>query len=300
MLRSGMNTPNSKIGKQESSNLFDSDSNSESKKTSRPSRASSAPVTSKADVKITPSSYNEDEGRGTSSATSSTYSGFSGRRNLYKNDFRDAGGLENQTVQELESYAAYKAEETTEKVYGCVRIAEEIREDATKTLVTLHQQGEQISQTHLAAANIEHDLSRGEKLLGSLGGMFSKTWKPKKGRPIKGPVLSKDDSFIRRGNHLEQRERLGLSLSPKGRSNSRQYPSAPTSAMDKVQVEKDKQDDALSDLSNLVGELKSMAVDMGSEIGRQNTALDHFYNDVEEIDHRVKGVTIRGRHLLRK
>ncbi|KAK1317933.1 hypothetical protein QJS10_CPA05g00953 [Acorus calamus] len=276
MLRSGMNTPNSKIGKQESSNPFDSDSNSESKKTSRPSRASSAPVTSKADVKITPSSYNEDEGRGTSSATSSTYSGFSGRKNLYKNDFRDAGGLENQTMQELENYAAYKAEETTDKVYGCVRIAEEIREDATKTLVTLHQQGEQITQTHLAAANIEHDLSRGEKLLGSLGGMFSKTWKPKKGRRIKGPVLSKGTikfstvSFCTVIRH------------------------------DKVQVEKDKQDDALSDLSNLLGELKTMAVDMGSEIGRQNTALDHFYDDVEEIDHRVKGVTIRGRHLLRK
>lgn len=34
------------------------------------------------------------------------------------------------------------------------------------------------------------------------------------------------------------------------------------------QVEKAKQDDALSDLSNLLGELKDMALDMGSEIGR--------------------------------
>ena len=34
------------------------------------------------------------------------------------------------------------------------------------------------------------------------------------------------------------------------------------------QVEKAKQDDALSDLSNLLGELKDMAVDMGTEIER--------------------------------
>lgn len=34
------------------------------------------------------------------------------------------------------------------------------------------------------------------------------------------------------------------------------------------QVEKGKQDDALSDLSDLLGELKGMAIDMGSEIGR--------------------------------
>lgn len=32
---------------------------------------------------------------------------------------------------------------------------------------------------------------QGEKLLGSLGGMFSKTWKPKKTRPIMGPVLAR-------------------------------------------------------------------------------------------------------------
>ncbi|KAK1296846.1 hypothetical protein QJS10_CPB15g01478 [Acorus calamus] len=307
MSRTGMrSTPVSKIGKQQSadpgfsrSNPFDSDSDSESKKTTKPARASSAPVVSKANVKTRPTTYNEDEGRGISSSSSSTYSGFSAR-NHYKNDFRDAGGLENQSVQELESYATYKAEETTEKVYGCVRIAEEIREDARTTLVTLHQQGEQITRTHLEAANIEHDLSRGEKLLGSLGGIFSKTWKPKKGRAIKGPVLTRDDSFKRRGNHLEQRERLGLPSSPKGRSNPRQYPSAPSSAMEKVQVEKAKQDDAFLDLSNLLGELKSMAVDMGSEIERQNTALDHFQDDVEEIDYRVKGANARGRRLLGK
>lgn len=34
------------------------------------------------------------------------------------------------------------------------------------------------------------------------------------------------------------------------------------------QIEKGKQDDALSDLSSLLGELKGMAVDMGSEIER--------------------------------
>lgn len=36
----------------------------------------------------------------------------------------------------------------------------------------------------------------------------------------------------------------------------------------KTQVEKEKQDDALSDLSNILGDLKSMAVDMGSELDR--------------------------------
>lgn len=81
-------------------------------------------------------------------------------RNRFKNNFRDSGGLENQSVQELESYAVYKAEETTKSVHNCLKIAENIREDATKTLVTLHHQGEQITRSHQVAADIDRDLSR--------------------------------------------------------------------------------------------------------------------------------------------
>jgi len=36
-------------------------------------------------------------------------------------------------------------------------------------------------------------LMQGEKLLGSLGGIFSRTWKPKKGRTITGPVIMRGD-----------------------------------------------------------------------------------------------------------
>ncbi|KAG1368632.1 SNAP25-like protein SNAP33 [Cocos nucifera] len=265
-----MKTPVSKVSKQRSPdsgfsgyNPFDSDS--ESNLNHKTARASSAPVISKAKKTSSIFSYNGDEGNGTSS--SSSYSGFSASRNKYKNDFRDLGGFENQSVQELENYALYKAEETTQKMNGCLKIAEEMREDASRTLVTLHQQGQQITRAHLTAADIDHDLSRGEKLLGSLGGIFSRTWKPKKNHEIKGPVLTRDDSFIQNGSHMEQRQKLGL-LGPLPWSDPRTFPSEPTSALGKVEREKAKQDDALSDLSNLLGELKDMAIDMGAEIDR--------------------------------
>ena len=98
-------------------------------------------------------------------SSSSSYALRSADRNRYKNDFRDSGGLENQSVQELESYAVYKAEETTKSVNNCLKIAENMREDATKTLVTLHQQGEQITRSHHVAADIDQDLSRVSILL---------------------------------------------------------------------------------------------------------------------------------------
>ncbi|KAI4319155.1 hypothetical protein MLD38_032789 [Melastoma candidum] len=237
--------------------------------------------------------------KGASVYSSHKNSATSSARSKYRNDFRDSGGLENQSVQELESYAVYKAEETTTAVNSCLKIAEDIREDATQTLVALHQQGEQITRTHAAAADVDHELSRGEKLLGNLGGMFSRTWKPKKTRTITGPEITRDD-VQRKGNHLEQREKLGLNSASKRQSNARTPPSEPANALEKVEVEKEKQDDALSDLSDLLGELKHMAVDMGSEITRQNKSLDHFYGDAEELDYRVKQASQRGRRLLGK
>ncbi|KAF9588338.1 hypothetical protein IFM89_008768, partial [Coptis chinensis] len=172
--------------------------------------------------------------------------------------------------RELEGYATYKAEETTKSVDSCLKIAEYIRDDATKTLITLHQQGEQITRTHEAAANIDQDLSRGEKLLGSLGGMFSKTWKPKKTKAIKGPMIhlkegeitwSKGRSwdwhqFLREDRTLENRH-----LNPQLHYRKLRYILA-------LKVEKTKQDNGLNDLSDILGELKVMAVDMGSEIER--------------------------------
>lgn len=280
-----------------SSNPFDSDTESDDNQTLKPSmRSSSEPTLVIANLSTNPfDDVDDDDVNGISS---SSY--FSSSKNKYKNAFRDSEGLDNQSVQELENYAVYKAEETTKTVNSCLKIAEDIREGATKTLVTLHQQGEQIMRTHMVAADIEQDLSRGEKLLGSLGGMFSKTWKPKKTRSIMGPVIMRDDPDQTRGNHLEQRERLGLTRAFKGHSNARTLPPEPVNALQKVEVEKAKQDDSLSDLSNLLGELKVMAIDMGSEIERHNKALNPIQDDVDELNFRVRGASQRARRLLGK
>lgn len=138
-----------------SPNPFDSDDESNNKQSLKPSsRASSDSTLASRNISTNP--FDIDEVRKTST---SSYS-LSSARSKYKNDFRDAGGFENQSVQELENYSVYKAEETTKTVNNCLKIAEDMREDATKTLVTLHQQGDQITRTHAVAADIDHDLSR--------------------------------------------------------------------------------------------------------------------------------------------
>ena len=140
------------------SNPFDSDDEDlvKDNKNSSTKKASSE----RALVSLENTNPFDDDVVANKNSSSSSYALRLADRNRYKNDFRDSGGLENQSVQELESYAVYKAEETTKSVNNCLKIAENIREDATKTLVTLHQQGEQITRSHYVAADIDQDLSR--------------------------------------------------------------------------------------------------------------------------------------------
>ncbi|XP_052197988.1 putative SNAP25 homologous protein SNAP30 [Diospyros lotus] len=278
----------------ENSNPLDSDTETNNKQNQKIGRTSSEPVLGAPNSKLHP--FDDDDGRG----ASSTYSS-SAARNRRKNGHSDSEDLDSMSMQELESYAVNKAEDTTKSVNNCLRIAEDIREDATRTLDTLNQQGEQIQRTHMMVADTDKDLSKGEKLLGSLGGMFSMTWTPKKTRDITGPVITKDDNANAKGKkNKEQRQKLGLDPAPKARSASQTPSSEPSTALEKVEVEKAKQDDALSDLSDILGDLKGMAIDMGTELERQNKALDHLSDDVDELNSRVKGANKRATHLLKK
>ncbi|XP_058759471.1 SNAP25 homologous protein SNAP33-like [Vicia villosa] len=279
-------------------NPFDSDEEKKDNRKYKPSRKASSEYNLVQGETNTNPFDDGDVHHGRSS--SSSYAPSYGNRNMYKNDFRESGGLESQSVEDLENYAVYKAEETTKSVNNMRKIAEEMREEASKTLVMLHHQGEQITRSHDIAAGIDHDLSRGEKLLGSLGGMFSKTWKPKKTGTIKGPTIFSDDPVRRSANHVEQREKLGLNSAPKGQSNPRRATSEPTNAFERVEVEKGKQDDALSDISDMLGELKGMAIDMGTEIDRHIGAINGFEKDTEKLNDRMNGANRRTRHLLGK
>lgn len=237
MFRLGAKPPTNQISKQSSGDVGGHDENIKSNAKSRPIRSSSEPSL----INMTPNKTRAP-------------------KKEYANDFKDKGGFENQSVEELQNYAAYKAEDTTNTVKNCLRIAEDIKDQGEQTLVTLQQQGEQINRTHNQVVNIDHDLSRvcvfllhlvfnfityhlhwsgwlsqGEKILGSLGGMFSATWKPKKSHTIKGPAAQADSSSNKKtkGNDSEQRDKLGLNSKNPGKKYAE-----PSSAMEKVEVNK--------------------------------------------------------------
>eukprot|EP00245_Coleochaete_scutata_P005317 TRINITY_DN18777_c0_g1_i1.p1 TRINITY_DN18777_c0_g1~~TRINITY_DN18777_c0_g1_i1.p1 ORF type:complete len:502 (-),score=123.80 TRINITY_DN18777_c0_g1_i1:655-2160(-) len=194
--------------------------------------------------------------------------------------------------------------ETSRTIERCQQIANETLNIASGTLDTLHKQGEQIQRTHEAAVRVDQELSKGEKLLGSLGPMFGWRWKPKKTKDITGPAYHASDSSYKSKGSSENRAALGLGKAkPKdsdsgfGASEDRWSQHGARSAYDE---EKSKQDDALGDLSNVVAQLKDMSTTMGQEMERQNVGIDHLVGDMQELDNRVKGANERGKRLLRR
>ncbi|KAF3678035.1 putative SNAP25 -like proteinous protein SNAP30 [Capsicum annuum] len=215
----------------------------------------------------------------------------SGTRNNHKSKTED---FDNMSMQELEGYAVDQAKETTSSVNNCLKIAEDIRQEGAQTLDTLHKQGEQINRTHMMAVDMDRDLSQGEKLLNNLGGMFAMPWKAKKGHEIKGPRTSKDDNYNKGKGCAKDREKLGLSNGKKVKSASSTPPPESMNAMQQVEFEKAKQDDALSDLSNILGDLKGMAVDMGSELDKARNEIIREKVGVALVEDKMRELRLRG------
>ncbi|CAM6102104.1 unnamed protein product [Calypogeia fissa] len=200
-------------------------------------------------------------------------------------------------VEELEQLAVEKTQDTTSSIKNAIRIAEDTKGVATTTLKTLHHQGEQICRTHHTAVRVDEDLGRGEKLLGSLGGMFSMTWKPRKAHKICGPRVNTDQ--YKRKNHLGERDGLGLTGETPGARPQPQL-SGTFSAQAQLVMQTKVQDEALTNLSHILNDLKGMTLEMGHEIHRQNGDLDRMHDDVDELNNRFKGAHNRSRHLLRR
>lgn len=116
-------------------------------------RTSSEPVLITPDLKSNLSDDDDDDYFGRRPPSSTT-------KNRNKNNGRGKKDLDSMSVQELEDYAVNQAEDTTRSVNNCLKIAEDIREDGSRTLETLHHQGEQINRTHMMAVDMDRDLHK--------------------------------------------------------------------------------------------------------------------------------------------
>ncbi|KAJ7340064.1 Synaptosomal-associated protein 25 [Desmophyllum pertusum] len=171
------------------------------------------------------------------------------------------------------------------------------QEVGIKTLVALDEQGEQLDRVEENLDQINVDMKEAEKNLTGLEkccglcvcpGRRQKNFE--KNDKYKKAFKSNDDGVI-------TNQPGGVRYQQDGNRGE----AAKSGYIQKITGDdrEDEMDENLGQVSNIVGNLKSMAMDMGNEIDTQNRQVDRINAKAESNDVRIQQANTRARDILR-
>ncbi|XP_032240260.1 synaptosomal-associated protein 25 [Nematostella vectensis] len=189
-------------------------------------------------------------------------------------------------------------DESLESTRRMLRMAEESQDTGIKTMVMIDEQGEQLDRVEEGLDQINADMKEAERNLTGMEkccGLCVCPWK-------KSKRYEKSDTYKKafKNNHNEdgvvssQPVRYGQGSSTDGSGPSGGYIQRITN-----DDREDEMDENLGQVSNIIGNLKSMAVDMGQELETQNRQLDRINAKAESNDTRIHVANKRARDILR-
>ncbi|XP_062587262.1 synaptosomal-associated protein 25-like isoform X7 [Saccostrea cucullata] len=204
---------------------------------------------------------------------------------------KEEGGEENgQITQETLDNANQESLESTRRM---LNMCEESKEAGIKTLVMLDEQGEQLDRIEEGMDQINQDMRDAEKNLEGLekccglcvlpwkraknfekGGDYDKTWK-----------ASEDGKVNTNGPRVIVGETAG--------------PQGPIITRITNDAREDEMEENLTQVSGMLGNLRNMAIDMGSEIESQNRQIDRINNKGGCLNDRVDAANKRANKILR-
>ncbi|ESO82990.1 hypothetical protein LOTGIDRAFT_197810 [Lottia gigantea] len=199
-------------------------------------------------------------------------------------------------LQELQMQANLATDESLESTRRMLQMCEESKEAGIKTLVMLDEQGEQLDRIDEGMDQINQDMRDAEKNLEGMekccglcvlpwkraknfekGSDYNKTWKANEDGQVNanGPRITVDS-----GN---------------GAVMSSGFITRVTNDARETEME-----DNLTEVSGMIGNLRNMAIDMGSEIGSQNRQIDRINQKADSLNVRVDGANTRANRIMRK
>lgn len=205
------------------------------------------------------------------------------------------------TVEEMAIRANQVTDESLESTRRMLQLSEETREAGTKTMVMLDQQGEQLRRVDQGMDQINQDMRQAEKNLTDLSkccglcvcpcdrvrsiendGRYKRTWgtgsDPASKEGGNGGVVSSQPT-----SHLN------------GQATTTSGPYIKRITND---AREDEMEENLHQVGDIIGNLKSMAVDMGNEIDNQNKTIGRI-NDKADINKaRIDEANQRANKLL--
>lgn len=198
-------------------------------------------------------------------------------------------------LESLQKAADMKTDESLESTRRMLQMTEESQEIGIKTLTELDQQGEKLDRIEGGLDQINSDMKEAEKNLtdlekccglctcpGSRHKNYERTENYKKGWKT-----SED------GQVTTSQPRVGDNRGvAKG---DRSYVTRITN-----DAREDEMDENLGAVSDILGNLKNMAVDMGNEIDAQNNQIDRLNTKSEANKDRIEQADKRAKEILRK
>ncbi|CAL8284472.1 unnamed protein product [Lota lota] len=208
--------------------------------------------------------------------------------------------MEDMSVEQITMRADQLTDESLESTRRMRAMAEETRETGGKTMEMLDQQGEQLKHAEEGMDQINQDMRQAEKNLKDLSkccglcvcpcdrvtsiekeSRYKRTWGD--GGSDGGNVVSRQPSGVRNGQVSQAQSSA---------------PSGPYIKRITNDAREDEMEENLEAVGSVINNLKTMAMDMGGELDKQNKQIDRLTDKAEVTKSRVDEANQRANKLL--
>ncbi|KAM4540528.1 synaptosome associated protein 23.1 isoform 1-T1 [Fundulus diaphanus] len=219
---------------------------------------------------------------------------------------QDSSNMEDLSVEQMAVRANQLTDESLESTRRMLQMAEESHQTGNKTMEMLDHQGEQLRNVEKGMDQINQDMRHAEKNLTDLSkccglcvcpcnrvssiendSRYKRTWGIKEGEDGGGQdsnVVSRQPSGVRNGQASQ------ASAPP---------PSGPYINKITNDAREDEMEDNLQAVGGIIGNLKDMALNMGSEIDKQNTQIDRINDKADMNKLRIDEANQRATKLIK-
>uniref|UniRef100_A0A3Q3QJR2 Synaptosomal-associated protein n=1 Tax=Monopterus albus TaxID=43700 RepID=A0A3Q3QJR2_MONAL len=217
---------------------------------------------------------------------------------------KDSINMDNMTVEEMTMRANQVTDESLESTRRMLQLAEESRQTGAGTMEMLDQQG-QLKNVEQGLDQINVDMRKAENNLTDLSrccglcvcpcdvtsiehdSRYKRTW------GVGGSENESDGS----GSNVVQKQPSGVRNGQSGQVN------APAQSGKYIKITNDAREDEMEEnleaVGGIIGNLKNMAVDMGSEIDKQNKQIDRITDKADMNKVRIEEANQRANKLLK-
>ena len=199
-------------------------------------------------------------------------------------------------LQRMQRQADETTNESLESTRRMLQMAEETQDVGIKTLVTLDEQGEKLNRIEENLDTINADMRQAEKNLSGLEkfcGLCTCCWKKQKN-------FEKSDAYRRGFDNDSSSGGRGGGGGGKQRGGD-PGPQSEGGYITRVTNDdrEEEMDENLGQVAGIVGNLKSMALDMGEELDSQNKQIGRLHDKAAANADRVTAANKRAEDILR-